>query len=137
MLLLCPDDVLRVGILLQVRLDLTPGEGVQFLDACDGCVTEAVGGSVLDQRGVNLAGTEDDTRDLVLAVYSTGFVFWVNKDRLEGGRGISEEGDVGSCDGMAKKRFREEDDQCYVLLLVNAHKWWDTVDLRLRYSRFS
>lgn len=85
MLFLCPDDVLRVGILFQVGFDFTPREGVQFLDARDGCIAEAVGGSVLDQRGVYLARTEDDTRDLVLAVYSAGFVFWVGKNRLEGG----------------------------------------------------
>lgn len=55
MLFLCPDDVLCVGVLLQVGLDFTPGEGVQFLNTCDGCVAEAVGGSVLDQIGIDLA----------------------------------------------------------------------------------
>lgn len=91
MLFLRPDDVLCVGVLFQIGLDFTPGEGVQFLDTCYGCAAEVVGGPVLDQRGVNLAGTEDDTGDLVLTVYSAGFVFWVSKNWLEGGRGISEE----------------------------------------------
>ena len=46
-LFLTPDDCLGVGVHVEVFLEWLPGEGVELLDSCDGCVDMVVFGTVL------------------------------------------------------------------------------------------
>lgn len=83
-LFLAPNDVLGVGVHVEVFLELGPGEGIELFDARDGCVLVLVGRAVLVQGGVDLAGAEDDTLDL----FGRGdglVVFRVGDDPLEVG----------------------------------------------------
>lgn len=57
-LFLRPDNVLRVGVRVEVFLDELPGERVQFFDARNGRVGQAVLGAVLVQCCVDLACAE-------------------------------------------------------------------------------
>lgn len=83
-LFLAPNDVLGVGVHVEVFLELGPREGVELFDARDGCVLVLVGRAVLVQGDVDLAGAEDDALDL----FGRGdglVVFRVGDDPLEVG----------------------------------------------------
>lgn len=67
-LLLCPDNVLCIGIRVEVLLQLLPGEGVELLDTGNGCVGDVVLGAVLVQGSVYLTSAEDDALDLLLGL---------------------------------------------------------------------
>ena len=113
-LLLAPNDVLGVGVAVQVLLQLGPGEGVQLLDTGDGGVADAVGLTVLDQRGIHLTRAQDDALDLLGGIDGSA-VSVVGDDPLE--VGVFAEGlNVGAGDGVTQQRLREED-----------HKGWNGV----------
>lgn len=81
-LFLAPNDVLGVGVHVEVFLELGPGEGVELFNAGDGGVLVLFGGAVLVQGDVGLAGAENDTLDL----FGRGdgmVVFGVRDDPLE------------------------------------------------------
>lgn len=83
-LFLAPNDVLGVGVHVEVFLELGPREGVELFDAGDGGVFVFFGGAVLVQGDVGLAGAEDDALDL----FGRGdgvVVFRVGDDPLEVG----------------------------------------------------
>lgn len=80
--LLAPDDILGIGVHVQVFFELGPGEGVQLLDAGDGDVFVFFGGTVFVQGDVDLAGAEDDTVD-VFGLFDSFAVFGVRDDPLE------------------------------------------------------
>lgn len=64
-LLLTPDNVLGVGVHVEVLLQLSPWEGVELLDTGDcGCL-DFLAGAVLVDCGVGLACAEDDALNLV------------------------------------------------------------------------
>jgi hypothetical protein len=60
-LLLSPDNLLNIGVFLQLIAELGEGEGVELFDTSDGDVIDVVGGTVLVKGGVNLAGTDEET----------------------------------------------------------------------------
>ena len=62
-LFLTPDNVLCVGVHVEIFLELGPWEGVELLDARDGGVFELFGGAVFVQSCIDLACAEDDTLD--------------------------------------------------------------------------
>ena len=60
-LLLCPYDCLSVGVLIKILAELSPREGIELLDACDGYVVEIwIRSAVLVQSDVYLTRAEDD-----------------------------------------------------------------------------
>ena len=79
---MAPDDGLGVGVHIQILLQLLPGERVKLLDTGDSGVLEAVVRTVLVQRGVNLAGTEDHTINLLWIIDSVA-VLRVSDNPLE------------------------------------------------------
>jgi hypothetical protein len=99
---LTPNDGLGVGIHVEIFFQLLPREGIQLLDAGNGCALEVVVGAVLVQSCVDLAGTEDDALDLlgfvdgfaVLGVGDDPFELRVAGKFLNGGTGkwVAEEG---------------------------------------------
>ena len=108
-LLLAPNDGLGVGIHVQILLQLLPGEGVKLLDASDSGVLEAIVGTVLVQRGIDLTGTEDDAVDLLWIIDSVT-VLWVRDNPLE--LGVSGELFYRRAGKrVTKKRLREEDNE--------------------------
>lgn len=109
-LLLAPDDVLSVGVAVQVLLQLVPGEGVQLLHTSDGGVADAIGLAVLDKGGVDLARAHDHTLNLLVRLDSISLVGRVRDDPLE--VGVTSEGlQVRAGNGMTQKRLGEEDDK--------------------------
>lgn len=109
--LLSPDDVLGVGVAVEVLLELSPGEGVQLLDTGDGGVADVVGLTVLEQCGVHLTRAEDHTFDL-LGLVDSGAVSGVGDDPLEVGV-ASELGELRASNGVTQERLGEEHDQSY------------------------
>lgn len=110
--LLAPDDGLGVGVLVEILPQLLPREGVQLLDARNGDVVDVVLGAVLVQRGVHLAGTENDAVNLLVGLDGAGLVGGIRDDPVE--LGITRELlDVGAGDGVTQERLREEDDESY------------------------
>lgn len=110
-LLLSPDDVLGVGVAVEVLLELSPGEGVQLLDTGDGGVADVVGFTVLDQGGVHLTRAENHTLDL-LGLVNGGAVSGVGDDPLEV-RVARELGELRASNGVTQERLGEEHDQSY------------------------
>lgn len=108
-LLLTPDDGLRVGVHIEVLLELLPWEGVQLLNAGDGGVLDLLAGTVLVESGVDLTCAEDDTLDLVWVVDGVA-VFWVWDDPLELGI-LGELLNWRSGKWMAEKVLGEEEDE--------------------------
>lgn len=109
-LLLTPDDVLGVGVAVQVLLQLVPREGVQLLDTSDGSVANAIGLTVLDEGGVDLARAHDHTLDLLGSLDGLGLVGRVRDDPLEvrvAGEGVQ----VRAGNGVTQERLGEEDDK--------------------------
>lgn len=110
-LLLGPDDGLGVGVLVEVLLELLPGEGVQLLKAGDGNVVEVVVGAVLVKGGVDLTGAEDDTLNLVVRLDVASLVLGVGDDPLEASVLTRELLNVAASDGVSEQRLGEEDDE--------------------------
>lgn len=80
--LLTPDDLLGVGVRVQVLLQLSPGEGIELFDADEGGVLDLVGGTVLVKGAVDLTCAEDDAVDF--GGFVDGFaVFGLGNDPLE------------------------------------------------------
>jgi len=80
--LLTPNDGLGVRVHVEVFLKLLPREGVELLDTSDGCVLEAIIGSVFVEGSVNLTSTENDTLNLFRVANGIA-VLWVGDDPLE------------------------------------------------------
>ena len=116
-LLLGPDNGLGVGVLVQVLLQLLPWEGVELLNAGDGGVVELVLGAMLNQRGVDLAGAENDAVDLFGGRDLAGLMCRVRDDPLEVGV-TGKVLNVRAGNGVAQERLREEDDEGYREMLV-------------------
>lgn len=108
-LLLAPHDGLGVGVLVEVLLQLLPREGVELLNAGDGSILVALVGTVLVERGVDLAGTQDDAVDR-LGVVDAVAVLWVGDDPLEL-RVSSELLNRGTGQRVAEKRLGEEQNE--------------------------
>lgn len=108
-LLLAPDDVLGVGVAVQVFLQLSPWEGVQLLHAGDGSVADALSLTVLDKGGVDLARADDHTLNLLGGV-DGGAVGGIGDDPLEV-RVISERLQVRPGNRVTQQGLGEEDDK--------------------------
>lgn len=117
-LLLAPDDILSVGVAVQVLLQLSPREGVQLLNAGDSSVADTVGLAVLSQGSVDLSGAQNDTLD-VLRSFDSGAVALVGDDPLEVGV-LGRQGlDVRARKGVTQQRLGEEEDQRLAELTVD------------------
>ena len=68
--------------MVEVFLELLPGEGVELFDTSDGSVFEVVIRAVFMERGVDLSGTEDDTLNLLRFIDASA-VLGVWDDPLE------------------------------------------------------
>lgn len=110
-LFLSPDDVLGIGIAVEVLLQLSPWEGVKLLDTSDGGVADTLRITVLGKSSIYLARTHNNTLNL-LRLVDRGTVSWVGDDPLEV-RFASEFFKAGASDRMTQQGFREEDDKCY------------------------
>lgn len=108
-LLLAPDNVLGVGVAVQVLLQLGPREGVQLLDTDDGSVADAVGLTVLDKGGVDLTRADDHALDLLGGV-NGGAVGGVRDDPSEV-RVIGEGLNVVARKRVTQQGLGEEDDK--------------------------
>lgn len=110
-LLLTPHDGLSVGVGVEVLLDLLPREGVELLDTRDGGVGDALVETVLVQRRVDLAGTEDNALDVlggdggaaVLLLGDDGAELSVADELVDGGAG----------EGVAEEGLGEEDNESW------------------------
>ena len=108
-LLLAPDDVLGVGVAVQVLPELGPREGVELLDTSDGSVADVVSLAVLGQSGVDLARAEDHTLNLLGLIDGTA-VGRVRDDPLEV-RVTGERVEVRAGDRVTQERLGEEDNK--------------------------
>lgn len=108
-LLLAPDDVLSVGVAVEVFLQLSPREGVQLLHTSDSGVADAVGLTVLEQSGIDLSRADDHALDLLGRVDGSA-VSRVADDPLEVGV-IGESLNVRAGNRVAKQRLGEKDDK--------------------------
>lgn len=61
-----PDDVLGVGVGVEVLLKLSPREGVELLNTSNGSVGNAILLAVLVKSSIDLTSTENDALDLLL-----------------------------------------------------------------------
>ena len=110
-LFLRPDDRLSVRVRVEVLAELGPREGVELLNAGDGCVLEGlVGGAVFVEGGVDLAGAEDDALDFGLWFYGVVGMGGVGDDPLEV-RFACEVLNGGAGEGVAEEGFGEEEDE--------------------------
>jgi hypothetical protein len=114
--LLAPDNRLGVGVHIQILLQLLPGEGVKLLYTSDCSSLEALLGTVLVQRSVDLTGTEDDAVDSFWIIDGVA-VFWVGDDPLKL-RVPSELLDGRARQRVSKKRFGEEENEGYRELVL-------------------
>jgi hypothetical protein len=117
-LLLAPDDILSVGVAVQVLLQLSPREGVQLLNTGDSSVADTVGLAVLSQGGVDLSGAQDDALD-VLRSFDSGAVALVGDDPLEVGVLGRQFLDVRAGKGVTQQRLGEEEDERLAELAVD------------------
>ena len=117
-LLLAPDDLLCVGVRVEVLLELLPWEGVELLDTGDGNVLEAAGFTLLDERGVHLTCAEDDTVDLLVRADGTRLVGKVADNPFEV-RFASELLDARAGKRVTEKGLGEEHDERLAELAVH------------------
>lgn len=110
-LLLTPDDGLGVRVLVEVLLQLLPGEGVQLLNTGNGNVVNLVVQTVLVESSVNLARAENNTLNLLRLLEVAGLVLSVLDNPLELSLRTGEILDARSCNRVTKERLREEDDE--------------------------
>ena len=113
-LLLAPDDVLSVGVGIEVVTQLGPGEGVQLLDARDGDVVDLLVEAVLLQRGVHLSGANNNALDR--GRRGDGVI----RDDPAEMRVAGELVDRGAGEGMAEEGFGKENTKGWHELLVRA-----------------
>lgn len=108
-LLLAPDNVLRVGVAVQVLLELCPGEGVQLLHTSDGGVADVVRLTVLHESSPDLTRAEDHTLNLV-RLLDLRAVVGVRNDPAEVGV-TSELLKRRAGKRVTQQRFREENNE--------------------------
>lgn len=100
-LLLRPNNVLGIRVLVEVLLELSPGEGVQLLDTGDGCIFYLLFRAMFVQCRINLPGAKDDSLNLVVVIEFSA-VFGILNDPLE--MGLSGKVlDWRASNGMTKK----------------------------------
>jgi len=118
-LFLRPHNRLRVGVHVEVVLEVLPWEWVELLDTRDGGRGDFVGGAVLVDGGVGLASTDDDALDLFGSVNGVclgalcdfwRFVGRVGNDPSEVGV-AGEVFDVRAGERVTKERLGEEEHQ--------------------------
>lgn len=110
-LLLTEDDVLGVGVAVEVLLQLLPGEGVHLFDTGDGGVPDTVRLTMLGESSPDLTGAHNHTLDFLRLVNL--FAMLVVRDNPAEMGVASELLDGGSATWVTEKGFREENDQCY------------------------
>lgn len=115
-LLLSPDDRLRVGVLVEVLLEMLPGEGVKLLNAGDGNVVDLVLGTILVQGSPDLASAENDTINLIGRFDGARVVLGVGNDPLEASVLACEFLNARTGQRVTKQRLGEEDDEGYSTL---------------------
>lgn len=108
-LLLAPNDILSVGVAVEVLLQLGPREGVQLFHTGDSGVANAIGFAVLDESGIDLTGAENHTLNLLRGVNGSA-VSGVGDDPLEVGV-IGETLDIRASNRVTQEGLGEEDDK--------------------------
>lgn len=106
-----PDNVLGIGVAVQVLLELRPREGVQLLNTGNGRVANVVSLTVFHKCSVNLARANDHTLNLLRFIDGLSVV-WVRDDPAEV-RITGEFRKRGTSKRMTQERFREENDESW------------------------
>lgn len=109
-LLLTPDNGLGVLVGVEVFLNLLPWEWVQLLDTSNGGIGDVVVGAVLDESGVDLSGTEDNTLDVVLLGNGLAVLLLLDDPAEVAVANELLNGRAGNW--MTEKGLGEEDDEC-------------------------
>lgn len=117
-LFLAPDNLLCVGVRVEVLLKLLPWEGVELLNTSDGNVLEAAGFTLLNERSVHLTCAENDTVDLLVRADGTSLMGRVTNNPFEV-RLASELFDVRAGKRVAEKGLGEEHDERLAELAVH------------------
>jgi hypothetical protein len=82
-LLLTPNDVLGVGVRVEVLLQLLPWEGVELFNTGDRDILQATRLALLDKRSIDLTSAKNDAVDLVMRSNFAASMSWVLDDPLE------------------------------------------------------
>jgi len=109
-LLLTPNDRLCVWIHVEILLEQLPGEGVELLDASDGCVLVALVGAIFVEGGVDLTSAENDAIDFIW--FGDGVAMLRVGDNPLELRFASELLNTRSGNGVTEQRLREENNEC-------------------------
>lgn len=81
-LLLAPDDIRRVGILLQVFVDFLPWEWMELLNACNRGIGDGLHLTVFFQCKIHLTSAVDDSFNAA-SVECRVSVAWIRDDRMK------------------------------------------------------
>lgn len=108
-LLLTPNDRLCVGIHVEILLEQLPGEGVELLDASDGCVLVTLVGTMFVKSGVDLTSAENDAIDFIW--FGDGVAMLRVGDNPLELRFASELLNTRSGNGVTEQRLREENNE--------------------------
>lgn len=109
--LLAPDNILSIGVAVEVLLQLLPWEWVQLFNSGDSGVGDVVGGTVFLEGSVDLARAENHTFDLLGLVNGVS-VLGIGDDPLEV-RFAREVLNRRSSKWVTEERFGEEDNEGY------------------------
>lgn len=109
-LLLTPDNGLGVLVGIEVLLNLLPWEWVQLLDTSNGGIGDVVVGAVLEESGVDLSGTKDNTLDVVLLGDSLAVLLLLDDPAEVAITSELLNGRAGNW--VTEKGLGEEDDEC-------------------------
>lgn len=110
-LLLGPDDGLRVGVHVEVLLQLLPREGVQLFDTGKGNIVNLVVSTVLVQSSPDLTSAENDTVNFLRRLDGASLVLRIGDNPLETSILCSEFLEVGASERVTEERLGEEDDE--------------------------
>ena len=117
-LFLAPDDVLCIGVRVEVVLELLPWERVKLFDACNGNVLFAPRLALLDERCIHLTCANNDSVDSLMRLNLTSSVRRILDDPLE--VGVSGEFfNVGTRNRVAEERLGEEENEWLAELTVH------------------
>jgi hypothetical protein len=109
-LFLCPDNILSIGIAVEILFDLRPRERMQLLDTSYGSLFVLELATMACEIHIHLARAEDDALNVLARVNLTSFMTWVFNDPLKV-RLARECTNVGARERMTQQRLAEEQDK--------------------------
>lgn len=113
--LLTPYNRLRVGIRIEVLLQLLPRERIQLFNTSDGGVLVPLSFTMLVKSGVHLTGTKDHTVNLFMGSDEVA-VLGIGNDPAK--VGVAREiFNVGSAERVSEERLGEKDTECCCTLV--------------------